>query len=196
MRHSIVRSLTYALALTMLSIASAGRVLSQETVPPLVRQMYNGQWLDKTTIEQLNKESFYQHGIEAYEMTLPVLNIIGLRDGSEARFGNGYNVLPIWKDRMNAKTWVPTPNCDVIYSMSYLDLKETGPLVVYAPPHVHRLLSEDPYGRRARRARQRRGWPISAPPSRLQLARSGWLLHVSFQHIQRVPVLPHSVDAG
>src|SRR6516225_2357945 len=136
MRHSIVRSLTYALALTMLSIASAGRVLSQETVPPLVRQMYNGQWLDKTTIEQLNKESFYQHGIEAYEMTLPVLNIIGMRDGSEARFGNGYNVLPIWKDRMNAKTWVPTPNCDVIYSMSYLDLKETGPLVVYAPPNV------------------------------------------------------------
>jgi hypothetical protein len=31
---------------------------------------------------------------------------------------------------------VPTPNCDVIYSLSYLDLKEAGPLVVYAPPHV------------------------------------------------------------
>jgi hypothetical protein len=37
---------------------------------------------------------------------------------------------------MNAKTLVPTPNADVIYSMSYLDLKETGPLVVYAPPSV------------------------------------------------------------
>jgi hypothetical protein len=37
---------------------------------------------------------------------------------------------------MNAKTLVPTPNCDVIYAMSYLDLKETGPLVVYAPPGV------------------------------------------------------------
>jgi len=69
-------------------------------------------------------------------MTLSALNVIGMRDGSEAKFGKGYNVLPVWKDRMNAKTQVPTPNCDVIYSMSYLDLKETGPLVVYAPPGV------------------------------------------------------------
>ena len=69
-------------------------------------------------------------------MTIPALNMIGIRDGSEAKFGKGYNVLPIWKDRMNAKTLIPTPNCDVIYSMSYLDLKETGPLVVHAPPGV------------------------------------------------------------
>lgn len=37
---------------------------------------------------------------------------------------------------MDSRTWVPTPNADVIYSMSYLDLKETGPLVVAAPPNV------------------------------------------------------------
>jgi hypothetical protein len=37
---------------------------------------------------------------------------------------------------MDARAWVPTPNADVIYSMSYLDLKETGPLVVAAPPNV------------------------------------------------------------
>ena len=67
---------------------------------------------------------------------LPALNVIGMRDGSEAAFGKGYNVLPIWKERMDARTWVPTPNADVIYSMSYLDLKETGPLVVAAPPEV------------------------------------------------------------
>ena len=51
-------------------------------------------------------------------------------------FGKGYNVLPIWKDRMDSRTWVLTPNADAIYSMSYLDLKETGPLVVNAPPKV------------------------------------------------------------
>ena len=109
---------------------------AQEFVSPLVEQMYGGKWPDKATIAQLNHEWFYQHAIQAYTLTLPTLNIIGLRDGSEAKFGKGYNVLPIWKDRMNARTWVPTPNCDVIYSMSYLDLKQTGPLVVYAPPHV------------------------------------------------------------
>ncbi|MBX9590488.1 MAG: DUF1254 domain-containing protein [Hyphomonadaceae bacterium] len=31
---------------------------------------------------------------------------------------------------------MPTPNADVIYSMSHFDLKETGPLVVAAPPDV------------------------------------------------------------
>lgn len=64
------------------------------------------------------------------------MNTIGMRDGSEATFGKGYNILPIWKDRMDSRTWVTTPNADVIYSMSYLDLKETGPLVVAAPPKV------------------------------------------------------------
>ena len=37
---------------------------------------------------------------------------------------------------MDSRAWVPTPNADVIYSMNYLDLKETGPLVVAAPPNV------------------------------------------------------------
>jgi hypothetical protein len=37
---------------------------------------------------------------------------------------------------MDSHCWVPTPKGDVIYSMSYLDLKETGPLVVAAPPNV------------------------------------------------------------
>jgi hypothetical protein len=62
---------------------------------------------------------------------LPALNTIGMRDGSHAEFGAGYNVLPIWKDRMGADALIPTPNADVIYSMSYLDLKETGPLVFW-----------------------------------------------------------------
>ncbi len=109
---------------------------AQDNLPPLVKQMYNGQWPKAEQVKEFNKQLFYTHATEAYLMTIPALNVIGMRDGSEAKFGKGYNVLPIWKDRMNAKTWVPTPNCDVIYSMSYLDLKQTGPLVVYAPPNV------------------------------------------------------------
>ena len=112
------------------------RASADEAASPLVRQMFDGQWPDAATIDRLNLDSFYQNAIGAYVLTLPVLNTIGLRDGSEATFGKGYHVLPIWKDRMNAKAWVPTPNCDVIYAMSYLDLKATGPLVVYAPPRA------------------------------------------------------------
>ncbi|UKJ06210.1 DUF1254 domain-containing protein [Solitalea lacus] len=82
----------------------------------------------KGEIQKNYDEFLEQRAIEAYMLALSALNVIGMRDGSEATFGKGYNVLPIWKDRMNAKTLVPTPNCDVIYSMNYLNLKETGPL--------------------------------------------------------------------
>ena len=108
----------------------------RKTVPPLIEQINNGNWLAQGEAEALRDELFYQRAIHAYMLMQPALNTIGMRDGSEAAFGAGYNVLPIWKDRMDSRTWVPTPNADVIYSMSYLDLKETGPLVVAAPPNV------------------------------------------------------------
>jgi hypothetical protein len=109
---------------------------AQETASPLVRHMYDGNWPSVEEASKLRDELFYHRAVHAYITMLPALNTIGMRDGSEAAFGNGYNVLPIWKQRMDARTWVPTPNADVVYSMSYLDLKETGPLVVAAPQGV------------------------------------------------------------
>jgi hypothetical protein len=113
----------------------ASNLRAQEApAPPLVKQINNGNWLPQQEAETLRHEMFYQRAVFAYHMTLPALK--GIRDGSEATFGKGYNILPIWKDRMDARAWIPTPNADVIYSMSYLDLRETGPLVVAAPPNV------------------------------------------------------------
>jgi len=109
---------------------------AQEKASPLVQQLYNGNWPSAEEAQQLRDELYYQRAIHSYMTMQPALNVIGMRDGSEAAFGAGYNVLPIWKDRMDSRTWVPTPNADIIYSMSYLDLKETGPLVVAAPARV------------------------------------------------------------
>ncbi len=108
----------------------------QPAVPPLVRQLNNGNWLAQSEAEALRDELFYQRAVYAYMTMLPALNTIGMRDGSEATFGKGYNVLPIWKERMDSRAWIPTPNGDVIYSLTFLDLKETGPLVVAAPRDV------------------------------------------------------------
>lgn len=108
----------------------------QAPASPLLKQINNGNWLDPKEAESLRDELFYQRAIHAYMTMLPALNTIGMRDGSEKAFGAGYNVLPIWKQRMDSRTMVPTPNADVIYSMNYLDLKKTGPLVVKAPPDV------------------------------------------------------------
>ncbi len=125
-----------ALICALVMLAGVQAQAAKEKAPPLVRQLYNGNWPSQEEGQKLRDELFYQRAIHAYMTMLPALNTIGMRDGSEAVFGAGYNVLPIWKERMGAQTWVPTPNADVIYSMSYLDLKETGPLVVAAPPNV------------------------------------------------------------
>ncbi len=130
-------SLHAAFAAMFLASALPLQVQGQEApLPPLVAQIEGGDWLPQEEAVSLRDELFYQRAVYAYMTMLPALNVIGMRDGSEAAFGAGYNVLPIWKDRMDSRTWVPTPNADVIYSMSYLDLGESGPLVVAAPPNV------------------------------------------------------------
>ncbi|MBX9840464.1 MAG: DUF1254 domain-containing protein [Xanthobacteraceae bacterium] len=123
-------------AIAMAGMMSSPVFAQDQAAPPLVKQLNNGNWLSQSEAESLRDELFYQRAVHAYITMLPALNVIGMRDGSEATFGKGYNVLPIWKDRMDARTWVPTPNADVIYSMNYLDLKETGPLVIAAPRDV------------------------------------------------------------
>jgi len=123
-----------AFAATIMTVSSLHA--QEPALPPLVAQINNGNWLSQAEAEGLRDELFYHNALQAYITMLPALNTIGMRDGSEAIFGKGYNILPIWKDRMDSRTRVPTPNGDVIYSMSYLDLKETGPLVVAAPPNV------------------------------------------------------------
>jgi hypothetical protein len=137
--HVFGKTTTILFATTSLAVVSAltaPAVSQQPQAPPLVRQLNNGNWLPQNEAEAMRDELFYQRAVHAYMTMLPALNVIGMRDGSEATFGKGYNVLPIWKDRMDSRTWVTTPNADVIYSMNYLDLKETGPLVVAAPPNV------------------------------------------------------------
>lgn len=51
-------------------------------------------------------------------------------------------MLPYWPKRLAANTLVTTPNSDVIYAMSYLDLKQYGPLVVEAPKGVQGLFDD------------------------------------------------------
>lgn len=133
---SRLRFLALVVACAALPGMGGDAAAEEAPVPPLVEQLNNGNWLPQAEAEALRDELFYQRAVHAYMTMLPALNVIGMRDGSEAAFGAGYNVLPIWKDRMDSRAWVPTPNADVIYSMSYLDLKETGPLVIAAPPNV------------------------------------------------------------
>src|SRR6516165_4941080 len=97
---------------SVLCIAPATWAQSDTTTSPLMRQINNGNWLDVKEAESLRDELLYQRAVYAYMTMLPALNVIGMRDGSEKAFGGGYNVLPIWKERMDSRTIVPTPNAD------------------------------------------------------------------------------------
>jgi hypothetical protein len=94
----------------------------------------------KETAVLLREELLFQRATQTYLWALPLLNTMGMKTGSESVFGAGYNVLPIWKRRLDAKTLVTTPNCDVIYAMSYVNLTKDGPLVFEAPPMLQGIL--------------------------------------------------------
>ncbi len=92
------------------------------------------------TAQALRDELLFQRATQAYLWALPLINTLGMKSGSEKVFGVGYNVLPVWKERLDAKTLVTTPNSDVIYAMSYVDLGKDGPLVFEAPPNLQGIL--------------------------------------------------------
>jgi hypothetical protein len=92
------------------------------------------------TSKLLKGELLFQRATQTYLWALPLINTLGMKFGSEKVFGAGYNVLPVWKKRLDAKTLVTTPNSDVIYAMSYLDLSKDGPMVFGAPPGLQGIL--------------------------------------------------------
>jgi hypothetical protein len=92
------------------------------------------------TAQTLRDELLYHRATQTYLWALPLINTLGMQRGSEKAFGAGYDVLPVWKKRLDAKTLVTTPNSDVIYAMSYVDLGKDGPLVFEAPPMLQGIL--------------------------------------------------------
>src|SRR5258705_4074835 len=108
----------------------------------LADQPYIESYPLKADINTLKQELLLERGVQAYLWALPALNMYGMKEGSEKVFGKGYNILPIFKERLNAKTLITTPNSDVIYALGYLDLKQDGPLVVEVPPGLQGILDD------------------------------------------------------
>jgi hypothetical protein len=65
------------------------------------------------TAQTLRDELLFQRATQTYLWALPLINTLGMKVGSEKVFGAGYNVQPVWKKRLDAKTLVTTPNSDV-----------------------------------------------------------------------------------
>jgi hypothetical protein len=102
-------------------------------------ETYEGRPTEKSAAVLMD-ELLFQRASQIYLWAMPIINTMGMKDGSEKLFGAGYNVLPIWKERLNAKTQILTPNSDVLYALSYVDLGKDGPLVLEAAPKLQAIL--------------------------------------------------------
>ena len=103
---------------------------------------FSGGYPTREGAARLRDELLYVNAVTAYLWALPVLSMCAMKEGSEKTFGKGYNVLPIWKTRLDARTLITAPNSDVIYAMGYLDLKNDGPMVIEAPPGLQGVLDD------------------------------------------------------
>jgi hypothetical protein len=108
----------------------------------LARLPFKDGYIAKDKVPTLLDELYFERAAQTYLWALPALNMYGMKEGSERVFGAGYNVLPIWKQRLNAKTLITTPNSDVIYAFGYLDLKEDGPMVIEVPPGLQGIIDD------------------------------------------------------
>src|SRR5262245_8133653 len=132
-----------ALSALVFSLALSGTAIAQSSrYDDLANAPFAQGFLSKDVIAALKDEQVFQRAVQTYIWMLPVLNMYGMKEASEKTFGKGYNVLPIFKDRLNAKTLVTTPNSDVIYAMGYVDLKDDGPIVIEVPPGLQGILDD------------------------------------------------------
>ena len=71
----------------------------------------------KEATNELYNEMLFQRASQSVLWSMPAMTLWYMKKGSESQFSEGSNVFPIWKDTLNAKTLVSTPNSDVIYGM-------------------------------------------------------------------------------
>jgi hypothetical protein len=133
---------TKQLSLALLAGCCTHALAESPRYDELANLPFEAGYPSKEGVAMLKDELLFQRAVQSYIWALPALNMYGMKEGSEKVFGGGYNVLPIWNDRLNARTLVTTPNSDVIYAMGYLDLRQDGPLVIEVPPGLQGILDD------------------------------------------------------
>ncbi|WP_433703990.1 DUF1254 domain-containing protein [Paraburkholderia sacchari] len=139
--HLNTRRLAIATAAAALLIAG-GAQAQESRYQALASAPFEKDFPTPETTRTMEQELIFQRATQAYLWALPAVNMWAMKEGSEKVFGAGYNVLPVWKERIKASTQVTTPNSDVVYAMGYLDLHKDGPLVVEVAPGVQGMFDD------------------------------------------------------
>jgi hypothetical protein len=92
--------------------------------------------------DALNDELYFQRAVQIYLWALPAVNMYAMKEGLGKTFGEGYNIISVFQNRLKPNTVITTPNSDVIYALGFADLDKTGPLVLDVPPMLQGLLDD------------------------------------------------------
>jgi hypothetical protein len=141
MKHNLAKTILTAAFAAALGLGSSALAQSSRYEELSTLPLTEG-YLSKADTAKLKDELLFQRAVQSYLWAQPALNIFAMKEGSEKLFGKGYNILPVWKERLNANTQVTTPNSDVIYAMGYIDLKQDGPMVLEVPPGLQGILDD------------------------------------------------------
>ncbi|MDW9568439.1 DUF1254 domain-containing protein [Sinorhizobium meliloti] len=136
MKHLFALTTAIGLSLAPLSAAFA----DQSRFDSIANLPFEKNRPTAETAQTLKDELLFQRATQTYLWALPLINTLGMKVGAEEAFGTGYNVMPIWTKRLDAKTHVTTPNSNLIYGMAFADLSKTGPLVFESPEKLQGIL--------------------------------------------------------
>jgi hypothetical protein len=90
---------------------------------------------DNSSVEKLFDNLDFQRAVQAYLLALPAVNLTGMRSGN-LHWGPTNSTLLITEEMMDSRALFLTANNNTVYSSVWIDLRETGPLVVEVPPKV------------------------------------------------------------
>ena len=90
----------------------------------------------------LDDELYFQRAVQTYLWSLPAGNMYAMKEAQEKIHGSGYNVVAVFEKRLRSNTVITTPNSDVIYGLGFLDLGESGPIVIEMPPKQQALIDD------------------------------------------------------
>ena len=78
--------------------------------------------LTQQSIQQYYDELDHQRAVQSYLWSIPAMYTYSLRESLKETFGASPTDVPVWKDLMDAKTVMLTPNSQVVYAFNFIRL--------------------------------------------------------------------------
>lgn len=142
-RITVIMRKSIAICVLLVCLSASGRASdAMSHYRALAEIPFTEGYPSQEDITRLKDEIFFQRATQAYIWAVPALNLMAMKEAKDKHFGSGYNIMMVWKERLNAKTLITTPNSDVIYGLVFLDLHKDGPMVIEVPPGIQGILDD------------------------------------------------------